>query len=65
MIFDGHADIWTDIAIKRKNGLKNIFKNYHLEKFRQGGINGGIFVIWTDPRPAPASIRATWPDAAC
>lgn len=48
MIFDGHADIWTDIAIKRKNGLKNIFKNYHLERFRQGGINGGIFVIWTD-----------------
>ena len=26
-IFDGHADIWYDVAQKRKNGEENIVKN--------------------------------------
>ncbi len=49
MIFDAHADIWTDVALKRAKGNKNIIKQYHLEKFKKGGINSGIFVIWVDP----------------
>ncbi len=49
MIFDGHADIWTDVTIKRQNGISDVFKKVHLERFNKGEINGGIFVIWVDP----------------
>lgn len=47
-IFDGHADIWYDVAQKRKAGKENIFKNYHLEKFKAGNIMGGIFIAYLD-----------------
>lgn len=49
MIFDAHADIWTHVTIKRQKGCKDILKNFHIEKFKRGGIGGGIFVIWIDP----------------
>lgn len=50
MIFDGHGDIWTDVTNKRiKRKERDIFRRYHLEKFKKGGVNGGIFVIWIDP----------------
>lgn len=49
MIFDGHGDIWTDVAIKRNKGEKNIIKNFHLDRFKQGEMIGGIFIIWIDP----------------
>ncbi|RKD31946.1 dipeptidase [Thermohalobacter berrensis] len=49
MIFDAHADIWTDVAIKRQKGQNNIIKKYHINKFKKGNIKGGIFVIWVDP----------------
>lgn len=47
-IFDGHADIWFDVAKHRKNGCENIVKNYHLERFKQGNVMGGIFVSFLD-----------------
>lgn len=49
MIFDMHGDIWTDVTVKRKKGQKNIIRNNHLERFKQGNMGGGIFVIWADP----------------
>lgn len=49
MLFDIHGDIWTDVTVKRQMGLKNIIKDYHLERFRKGNMVGGIFVIWIDP----------------
>lgn len=49
MIFDGHADIWVDVADNRKRGMTNVFRKRHLDKFKSGNINGGIFVIWIDP----------------
>ncbi|KNF07526.1 dipeptidase family protein [Gottschalkia purinilytica] len=49
MIFDGHADIWTDVNVKRKKGFKDIFKSMHLERFKKGNINGGIFIVWPEP----------------
>ncbi|MDO4555845.1 MAG: membrane dipeptidase [Lachnospiraceae bacterium] len=50
LIFDGHGDIWTDVTVKRVNlGEKDIFRKYHIEKFRKGNVSGGIFVIWLDP----------------
>jgi len=49
MIFDAHADIWTDVTAKRQHGMNDIIRNVHLGKFNNGGIYGGIFVIWIDP----------------
>ena len=49
MIFDAHCDIWTHVAKKRLEGEQNIIKNYNLDKFEKGNINGGIFVVWVDP----------------
>jgi membrane dipeptidase len=49
MIFDGHADIWTDVTIRRQKGISDVFKNVHLQRFSKGKINGGIFVMWADP----------------
>lgn len=49
MIFDAHCDIWTDVTVKRQEGHRDIFKKFHLEKFLEGKVNGGIFVIWIDP----------------
>ena len=49
MILDIHGDIWTDVTIKRELGKNNIIRDYHLERFKKGGMVGGIFVIWADP----------------
>lgn len=49
MIFDSHADIWTDVTMMRQRGKENIFKMKHLQKYREGGVTAGIFVIWIDP----------------
>ncbi|MCF6460689.1 dipeptidase [Clostridium sp. Cult3] len=49
MIFDAHGDIWTDVTVKRQKGNKDVFKNFHLEKYCKGQVNAGIFVIWVDP----------------
>lgn len=50
MIFDGHADIWTDITNKMLiNKETDVFRKNHLDKFKKGNVKGGIFVIWADP----------------
>ena len=49
MILDIHADIFSDILSKRLKGENDIIRKYHLDKFKNGGINGGIFVFWQDP----------------
>lgn len=49
MIFDAHCDIWTHVARKRLEGEQDIIRKYHLNKFKESDINGGIFVVWVDP----------------
>ena len=49
MIFDAHSDIWTHVARMRLKGEDNIIRNYHLNRFKEADINGGIFVVWVDP----------------
>lgn len=47
-IFDGHADIWYDVAQKRKMGEENIVKRYHLDRFKSGKVIGGIFIAYLE-----------------
>ncbi len=49
MIFDAHSDIWTDVTQHTVKGETDIFRRYHMERLKKGGIEGGIFVIWNDP----------------
>lgn len=49
MIFDAHADIWTHVTQEYNRGNKNVLRNYHLNRMKQGNICGGIFVVWVDP----------------
>jgi membrane dipeptidase len=49
MIFDAHGDIWTDVTQKRMMGERNIIKKFHFEKYKEGKVDAGIFVIWIDP----------------
>lgn len=49
MYFDAHSDVWSDVAVRRLNGETDVFSRRHLERFRRGGMEGGIFVIWVDP----------------
>ena len=49
MLIDIHGDIWTDVAIKRSLGERDIIKRYHLERFKKGDMAGGTFIVWVDP----------------
>lgn len=49
MNFDAHCDIWTDVTHHFLAGEHDIFRKYHYERLKKGGIEGGIFVIWNDP----------------
>lgn len=49
MNFDGHCDIWTDVTHHYLAGESDIFRKYHYDRLKKGGIEGGIFVIWNDP----------------
>ncbi len=49
MLIDIHGDIWTDVTIKRGLGKRDVIRTDHLNKFKKGGMSGGIFVIWADP----------------
>lgn len=49
MIIDIHGDIWAHVTLKRQEGQNNIIRNYHLDKFKEGNMAGGIFVVWADP----------------
>lgn len=49
MIFDGYGAIRTDVACRRLADESDVFRRRHLEKCRQGGMGGSIFVTWIDP----------------
>ena len=49
-IFDGHVDIWYDVAEKRKLGEENIVKKYHYDRLKAGHIIGGIFIAYLEHR---------------
>lgn len=49
MYFDAHSDIWCDVTNRRLKGETDVFRKHHLERFRKGGVEGSIFVIWVDP----------------
>ena len=53
VFFDGHTDIMDQVTDRIMAGEKNILRNYHLEKFRTGGCEGGMRELQGCPRKAP------------
>lgn len=49
MVFDAHSDIWSDVTVRSLRGETDIFRKYHYERLKKGGIEGSIFVMWIDP----------------
>lgn len=49
MTFDAHCDIWTHVTHCYLAGEHDIFRKYHYDRWKKGGLEGGIFVIWNDP----------------
>ena len=60
MVFDAHADIWTDITHHYLAGERNIFRKYHYDRLKKGNIEGGIFVIWNDPPYDEYPLKRTY-----
>lgn len=48
-VFDLHADIFTDIALRREAGETNVFDRVHYPVLKQGGIHALICVVWVEP----------------
>ena len=48
MLLDLHADIWTDVTVNRLLGMRSVIKDRYLQRFRKGGMTGGVFVVWND-----------------
>ena len=34
-LFDAHGDIWSDVTIHSLKGERDIFRKYHLDKFKK------------------------------
>lgn len=49
MVFDAHSDIWSDVTVKFLRGETDIFRKYHHERLKKGGVEGSIFAMWIDP----------------
>lgn len=49
MIFDCHADVLVDVTDKRLQGKTDVLKTYHMEKYRNSGVDASIFVLWGRP----------------
>ncbi len=48
-IFDAHSDLWEDVDEKRRRGLDDIIRRFHLRNWKTGQVSGGIYPIWVDP----------------
>ncbi|MEY7999622.1 dipeptidase [Clostridium sp. Mt-5] len=48
-VFDAHSDIFTDVTVRRLNGEKDIIKNYHMDKLKEGHVGASILGIWIEP----------------
>lgn len=46
MIFDGHSDLLYDVARRRLEGETHVLERRHLDRLRQGGIEGLTLALW-------------------
>lgn len=49
-IFDGHSDLLSDVVCRRLQGERKVLERQHLERLRQGEIEGLILSLWVNPK---------------
>lgn len=49
MFFDGHSDILYAMNQHYQRGERDIFRRRYLSWFQRGNVEGGIFVLWSNP----------------
>ena len=49
MFFDMHADLWTDNLWEYEKGKNDVIRRKYKDRFIEGGVFGGIFVIYLNP----------------
>lgn len=59
MIFDAHADIFSDVARRRALGERQVLERCHLPELRQGGVEGGVWALWADVGDGTDYVTAT------
>lgn len=47
-IYDSHSDIFDNLYTRVKEGVKDPFLEYHLNDLKEGHIEGGIWVIYSE-----------------
>lgn len=47
-IYDTHSDIMHNLYERSIKGEKNVFEKYHLHDLNEGGVVGGIWVVYGD-----------------
>ncbi len=47
-IYDTHSDIMHNLYERTLNGETNVFEKYHLNDLNDGGVKGGIWVVYGD-----------------
>lgn len=47
-IYDTHSDIMFNLYNRKLNNEKNIFERYHLNDLKEGGVVGGIWVVYSE-----------------
>jgi len=50
-VFDGHSDLLYDVTRRRLAGERRVLEKRHLERLRQGGVEGLVLALWTSARP--------------
>lgn len=50
MFFDMHADLWTDNLWEYEKGKNDVIRRKYKDRFIEGGVFGGIFVIYLKDR---------------
>lgn len=47
-VFDGHSDIFSDVAVRYCRGEHDIIRKYHLDKLNAGNVKTMILGIWIE-----------------
>jgi len=65
MVFDGHSDLLYDVTRRRLAGESRVLERRHLERLRQGKIEGMVLSVWADPENGQSYEQSTEEILAC
>ena len=59
MVFDAHSDLLYDVTRRRLRGERRVLEHHHLDRLRQGGVEGLVLAVW-----ASGPRETFWKDTA-